>query len=70
MIDYVIVEQNSDNVKKSYKLHLISACIPRFPMTVSEIFSTENPKLISIFFEKFDDPEDNENSGFISQDDE
>lgn len=39
-------------------------------MTVSDIFQTETPKLISLFFEKFDEPEDQENSGFVSQDED
>jgi hypothetical protein len=34
-------------------------------MTVSDIFGTETPKLINLFFEKFEEPEE-ENSGFVS----
>ena len=34
-------------------------------MTVSDIFGTETPKLINLFFEKFEGPEE-ENSGFVS----
>lgn len=46
MVNYVIEEQVTVNAKKSYK----------YPMTVSDIFSTETPKLINLFFEKFDEP--------------
>jgi hypothetical protein len=38
-------------------------------MIVSDIFSTETPKLINLFFEKFDEPEVKSNQSFISQED-
>ena len=35
-------------------------------MTVSEIFETQNPNLISLFFDKFDERQTEEDQGFIS----
>lgn len=57
MVNYVIEEQDTVSVKKSHK----------YPMVVSEIFSTETPKLINLFFEKF---EEKDNSSFASVDEE
>ena len=40
-------------------------------MTVSDIFQTETPKLIGLFFEKFEEPTvEEENSGYASQEEE
>lgn len=39
----------------------------RYPLIVSDIFSTETPKLINLFFEKF---EELESSDFMSVDEE
>lgn len=39
-------------------------------MTVSEIFFTETPKLINLFFEKFEELPEGEYSGFASVDEE
>lgn len=56
MVNYVIQEQKSDSAKIRFK----------YPMTVSDIFSIESPKLINLFFEKFEEPYEEENSGFMS----
>lgn len=39
-------------------------------MIVGDIFGTETPKLISLFFEKFDEIEEEEISGFVSMEEE
>ena len=42
----------------------------RYPLTVSDIFHTQTNELINLFFDKFEQPKEDDNSSYFSVDEE